>query len=220
MHVRGSVHNLGELAPRGVLQVALTAAAPTIPANESGRRQLALWLTAKENPLTARVHANRAWHWLFGAGLVRSTDNFGTTGEKPSHPELLDFLASRLVEEGWSTKKLVRSIVLSHTYRLASQNPNFELRSPKSIDPENRLFARANRRRLDAECIRDTILSVSGQLDLKMGGPTFKAGMAADYGFKYTDCRRCVYAPGVSQCPAGDFRGIRFRRPECLHGHA
>src|SRR5262249_55870880 len=162
-------HNQGELAPRGFLQVAVTGTMAKLPANASGRHQLADWIASSDNPLTARVYANRVWHWLFGIGLGRTTDNFGTTGETPSPPELLDYLANRFIEDGWSVKRLVREIVLSRTYRLSSSSS--EVLTTK--DPENRLFGRANRRRLDAECIRDSMLSVSGQLRLDMGGPTF-----------------------------------------------
>src|SRR5262249_39566207 len=145
IHIRGSVHRLGEVAPRGFLRVASTGSAPPMPTNESGRRQLADWLTDRRNPLTARVFVNRAWHWLFGAGLVRTPDNFGTTGELPSHPELLDHLTVQFVEGGWSVKKLVRGIVLSRTYRLGTGCSGRAL----VADPENRLFGRANRRRLE-----------------------------------------------------------------------
>jgi hypothetical protein len=137
------------------------------------------------------VYANRAWHWLTGNGLVRTTDNFGTTGEMPSHPELLDFLARQFTQDGWSTKKLVRKIVLSRTYRQSS------VASPDALklDPDNRLVSHMNRRRLDAECIRDTMLMVSGQLETEMGGRGFKADLNADYGFKNLDRRRSVYTP-------------------------
>src|SRR5690606_4771559 len=143
----------------------------------SGRLELAEWITQADNPLTARVYANRVWHWLFGHGIVRTVDNFGTTGEEPSHPELLDFLASRLIEEGWSTKRLVRRIVLSRTYRqsVAAEPPLLE------ADPENRLFGRAERRRLDAECIRDAILAISGTLTQERGGRTFPDSLSSDY---------------------------------------
>ena len=94
VHFRGSVHTLGEKVPRGFLQVATYGKPPSIPANESGRRELGEWLASPSNPLTARVMANRVWHWLFGSGLVRTVHNFGTTGEEPSHPELLDYLAA------------------------------------------------------------------------------------------------------------------------------
>ena len=214
VHVRGNVHNQTDLAPRGFLQVALTGPTPKFPKDESGRRQLADWLASKENPLTARVFANRAWHWLFGVGLVRTTDNFGTTGEKPSHPELLDYLASRFVEEGWSTKKLIRTIVLSRTYRQAAEA------DPKTIaaDPENRLFAHANRRRMDAECIRDTILTVSGQLKLDAGGPTFSPSLAVDYNYKHTDTRRAVYSPVFRNALPELFDAFDFADPSVCTG--
>jgi hypothetical protein len=218
VHIRGIVHNLGELAPRGFLQVAMTGPTPKFPTNESGRRQLADWLASKDNPLTARVFANRAWHWLFGSGLVRTTDNFGTTGEKPSHPELLDYLATRFMEDSWSTKKLVRLIVLSHTYRQSAVDPKSEIRNPKSEDPENRLFARQNRRRMDAECIRDTILWVSGQLKLDAGGPTFKTDLAADYGFKHADTRRSVYSPVFRNSLPELFEAFDFADPSVCTG--
>jgi hypothetical protein len=144
-----------------------------------------------DNPLTARVFVNRAWHWLFGAGIVRTTDTFGTTGEPPSHPELLDHLATRFVEDGWSIKTLVRRIVLSRTYR-QSASASAEAAAK---DPENRLLARQNRRRLDAECIRDTILMVAGNLRRDRGGQTFRANLTADYGQKADDGRRSVYVP-------------------------
>jgi len=167
-----------------------------MPANESGRRQLADWIASRDNPLTARVMANRVWHWLFGAGLVRTTDNFGTTGEAPSHPELLDALAIRFVEDGWSVKALVRRIVLSETYRRASGKP------PES-DPENRLLSVANRRRLDAECLRDTILAASGRLKLDPpGGPTYPVSLNADYGYKSAGELRSVYVPVFRNAPA------------------
>ena len=113
IHIRGSVANLGAVVPRGFLQVATLGKAPVIDSKESGRRELAEWIADPKNPLTARVMANRVWHWLMGDGIVRTVDNFGTTGELPSHPELLDHLATQFVEQGWSVKKLVRSIVLS-----------------------------------------------------------------------------------------------------------
>jgi hypothetical protein len=200
IHVRGSVHNLGETVPRGFLQVATAGTAPTIPKDLSGRRELAEWIVSRENPLTARVFVNRVWHWLFGSGIVRTTDNFGTTGERPSHPELLDHLAVTFVADGWSMKQMIRRIVLSRTYRQsstadASSNPQSTSRNPQSADPENRLFGRANRRRLEAECIRDTILHVSGQLNPSRGGPTFPASLAADYGYQPTANCRSVYLP-------------------------
>ena len=190
VHVRGSVHSLGELAPRGVLQVALVGAVPSMPAKESGRRELADWIVGRDNPLTARVMVNRVWHWLFGAGIVRTTDNFGVTGESPSHPELLDHLALRFMDQGWSVKKLIREIVLSSTYRQAA------LGKATDADPDNRLLSGANRRRLDAECIRDLLLGVSGQLKLDPpAGPTYSPSLSADYSYKAPSPFRSVYLP-------------------------
>lgn len=187
VHVRGNVHNLGEVAPRGFIAVANLSPTPTIPKGESGRKELAEWIASKNNPLTSRVIVNRAWHWLFGSGIVRTVDNFGTTGETPSHPELLDHLAATFVQDGWSVKKLVRRIVLSRTYQQGAGDV--------AEDPENRLFGRANRRRLEAEVIRDTMLVVSGKLDLTPHGPTFPASLVSDYGYKTESVRRSVYLP-------------------------
>ena len=188
IHLRGNVHTLGETAPRGFLQVALHGDVPEIPTDRGGRAELAAWLSGPQNPLTARVMVNRAWHWLFGSGLVRTTDNFGTTGERPSHPKLLDFLAVRFVEEGWSVKTLVRRIATSATYRMSS-------RVAAKSDPENRLFHRSNRRRLDAECLRDGMLQVAGRLRLERGGPSFPASVKSDYNYAKDDLRRSVYQP-------------------------
>jgi hypothetical protein len=214
VHVRGSVHNLGDKAARGFLQVATAGKAPTMPTKESGRLQLGEWLASADNPLTARVFVNRVWHWLFGSGIVRTVDNFGTTGETPSHPELLDHLAIRFVEEGWSVKKLVRAIVLSRTYRQSS------VASPQARekDPENRLFSHTNRRRLEAECIRDTILSVSGQLSNDRGGPTYRPTLAADYGFKHGDSRRSVYVPVFRNSLPEIFEVFDFADPSVTTG--
>ncbi len=191
VHIRGSVHNLGEKAPRGFLQVASYGKLSVISSKESGRRELGEWLASRDNPLAARVMANRCWHWLFGVGLVRTTDNFGTTGEAPSHPELLDYLAVKFMDDGWSVKKLVREVMLSRVYQLALANDE----KSAAADPENRLLWRSNRRRLDGECIRDTMLLVSGKLNLERGGATLKPGTASDYNYKHTDTRRSVYEP-------------------------
>jgi hypothetical protein len=190
VHVRGSVHTLGPTVSRGFLTVCSTGSSPRLPANQSGRNELAGWIASKGNPLTARVFVNRAWHHLFGAGLVRTADNFGTTGERPSHPELLDHLATKFVADGWSVKRLVRSMVLSRTYRQAGRNPAAE-----AVDPENRWLGRMSRRRLEAECIRDAMLAVSGEMSAERGGPTYQATLAADYGYKANDRRRSVYLP-------------------------
>jgi mono/diheme cytochrome c family protein len=191
VHVRGNVHNLTDLAPRGFLTVALHGTPPAIPKTQSGRKELADWIASKDNPLTARVAANRVWYWLTGEGVVRTLDNFGTTGEPPSNPELLDHLALTFDAKSWSVKELVRYVVLSRTYRQSATGDAATV----AADPENRLFGRANRRRLEAECIRDAVLAVGGQLDLTRGGPTFAASLAADYGYKTNSTRRSVYLP-------------------------
>jgi hypothetical protein len=191
VHVRGSVHSLGEVVPRGFLQAVSPVWNEPLPTNESGRRQLAEWVASPENPLTARVMANRIWHWLIGDGLVRTVDNFGTTGEPPSHPELLDHLAKRFVAEGWSVKRLVKDIVLSSTYRQSSEPCDAGI----SADPENRLLWRANRKRLEAECLRDAMLIVAGQLDKTQGGSMLPPTLAADFEYVDQSARRSVYVP-------------------------
>ena len=160
--VRGDVARKGPLARRGFLPVISQHPHPEIPEDQSGRMQYADWIAAPNNPLTARVMANRIWKHLFGEGIVRTVDNFGATGERPSNPELLDYLAVQFIEHGWSVKQLIREIMLSRTYQLSSE---YEDRL-YAADPDNRLFGRMHHRRLDAEAIRDTILFASGALDL------------------------------------------------------
>ena len=163
--IRGNPHALGEPVKRGTLQVANWADFPPIPPNQSGRVQLAKWLTDSRNPLTARVTVNRIWQKLFGEGLVRTVDYFGTRGEKPTHPELLDHLAAQFMKHGWSQKRLIRELVLSRTYRQASDRSDLSDKSD-----ENRLLTRMNRPRLDAEAIRDAMLAISGRLVPSSGG--------------------------------------------------
>jgi len=168
IYVRGNPYAPAAVVPRGALRVASWDKFPAIPAGQSGRLQLAEWITDRRNPLTARVTVNRLWQKLFGEGLVRSVDYFGERGERPSHPELLDHLATRFMADGWSQKGFLRRLVLSHAYRLSSANHAEGL----SLDPENRLFWRMNRQRLEAEAIRDSLLRVSGELATKSGGPS------------------------------------------------
>jgi hypothetical protein len=172
--IRGEVDNLGEKIPRGYVTVITSKSAPKIEKSHSGRLELARWMTSRDNPLTARVMVNRIWQHLFGMGIVSTVDNFGSMGEKPSHPELLDYLAVRFMEDGWSVKKMIRMITLSRVYQLDTAH----VEANYAIDPANRLLWRMSRRRLDAEVIRDAILSVSGQLDLKPleGSPVTSAG--------------------------------------------
>ncbi len=132
------------------------------------RTRLAMWMTDPSQPLTARVIVNRLWQHHFGAGLVKTENDFGTQGDRPSHPELLDWLAIKLVANGWRLKAIHRLLVLSSTYRQARRN-NRSLEAAK-IDPENRLLSHFNRRRLTAEEIRDTMLAASGRLNTRIGG--------------------------------------------------
>ncbi|MCS6850199.1 MAG: DUF1553 domain-containing protein, partial [Gemmataceae bacterium] len=166
IHLRGNPHALGDVVPRGFLSVLSVGPRPTLPPNQSGRVELAQWLVGPAQPLTSRVFVNRVWKHLFGEGLVRTVDNFGTQGEPPTHPELLDELARRFIADGWSVKKLIRAILLSHAYRLSADAEPALVRA----DPDNRLFGRACRRRVEAEVIRDSILAVAGTLDRTMGG--------------------------------------------------
>ncbi len=212
IHIRGNINNLGAIAPRGVLQVANHGPAPKMPTSSSGRLELAHWIADPSNPLTARVMANRVWHWLFGAGLVRTVDNFGTMGESPSHPELLDHLSFHFIQKGWSVKKLIRTIVLSRTYRLSSS------RDGQPEDPENRLLAHMNRRRLDAESLRDTMLSVGGTLKLEMGGATFPANLKTDVGFQFQEPRRSVYVPVFRSSLPELFEVFDFANPSLVTG--
>ena len=214
VHIRGSVHSLGEEVPRGFLQAAGGGESMILPNDQSGRRELAEWIASAQNPLTARVMANRVWHWLFGKGIVGTPDNFGTTGARPSHPELLDYLALRFVEEGWSMKELIREIVLSRTYRLSSEAPQELLEA----DPENRLFARAERRRLGPEALRDTILLLSGKLSLEGGGATYRSGLKADYGYVDESTRRSVYVPVFRNALPEIFELFDFADPSMVTG--
>ncbi len=157
---KGEISQPREVVPRGVPTL-LGLETTRIPADQSGRRQLADWIASPRNALTARVAVNRVWQHLFGTGLVASSDNFGLTGTPPSHPELLDDLALRFTQEGWSLKSLLRSLLLSRTYRQSSSsNPEGEQR-----DPANRWLWRQPPRLLEAEVLRDSLLAVSGELD-------------------------------------------------------
>lgn len=160
--VRGEIDQPAQEVPRGFVQV-LCSSSPTIPKNSSGRLELAKWMTSPQHPLTSRVMVNRIWQHLMGEAIVRETENFGASGPAPTHPELLDYLAVRFVESGWSVKTLIREIATSRVYRLSSKfdQERFEK------DPDNLYFARANTRRIDAEVIRDSMLTASGQLDTK-----------------------------------------------------
>jgi hypothetical protein len=189
------------------------------------RRGLAEWLSDRANPLPARVMVNRIWHFHFGQGIVRTPSDFGFNGDRPSHPELLDWLAAEFQANGWRLKPLHRLIVLSKTYRQSSRiDPEKAL-----VDAGNRLFWRFPARRLEAEAIRDTILQTSGVLDRRMGGPGYHLWNYSGYVIVFTpktklgpdEYRRMVYqfkprlqqdaTFGAFDCPDGT--GIAPRRP-------
>ncbi len=178
--VRGNHRNLGEAVPRTFL-----TALDDRPYPEPGlvRLHLAEAVAAPDNPLTARVAVNRVWRHLFGYGIVRTVDNFGRLGDPPSHPELLDHLAAGFVDDGYSIKRLVRRLVLSRAYRMSSQASA----RAAEIDPSNRLLQHANLRRLDAEAIRDAMLSISGRLDPTLYGPSVPVHYAARRGLTEGD---------------------------------
>jgi hypothetical protein len=166
IHVRGSYSRLGARVPRQMPRALAGDAQPKITAG-SGRLELARWIASAQNPLTARVMVNRLWQHHFGEGIVRTPSNFGALGSPPTHPELLDYLAREFIASGWSVKGMHRRILLSAAYRQACTVRPDTLR----IDPDNLLFSSMNRRRLEAEPLRDSILSVCGCLDLRPGGP-------------------------------------------------
>ena len=205
VHIRGSYLTLGKPVERGFPEVMRTSfSKPILPAKRSGRLELARWMASSEHPLTARVIVNRVWRWHFGQGLVSSTDNFGILGGKPSHPELLDWLARTFIEDGWSIKDLHRLIMKSATYQQASSVSfsTADLADPRLVDPENRLLWRANIQRLEAEQIRDAMLSVSGWLDTTIGGKTiplrnreFVFNHTSKDATTYESPRRALYLP-------------------------
>jgi hypothetical protein len=166
IHVRGSYSNLGPRVPRHFPRVLAGDRQPPITSG-SGRLELARWVGSADNPLTARVMVNRIWQHHFGEGIVRTPSNFGRRGTPPTHPELLDWLARRFVESGWSVKAVHRLILLSAAYQESSR-PTPEL---LHADPDNLLFGRMNRRRLEAEALRDGLLAVCGRLEETRGGP-------------------------------------------------
>jgi hypothetical protein len=210
--LRGNRQTPGVLAPRRYLQIVAGEGCPPITTSQSGRLELARWIASKDNPLTARVMVNRVWQDHFGVGLVATSDNFGARGDRPTHPELLDWLAHEFESNGWSMKKLHRLLVLSSTYQTSAQVDAHMFK----IDPNNRLLGRTARKRLDAESVRDAMLCVSGRLDPRVGGnesgellfqegevinkkrPFFRPNrVQADHPVFTTSTRRSIYLPVV-----------------------
>jgi hypothetical protein len=166
---RGELDKAGDVVPRGALGIPCVQYHPAISGKQSGRLELAKWVTDPSNPLVARVMVNRIWGHLFGTAIVKTVDNFGFTGERPTHPELLDYLAHEFqTTNNWSVKKAIRQIMLSSAYQQAS---TFD-KKKFALDPENSLLWRQNQRRLEAEAIRDAVLAAAGRLDLNAPGPS------------------------------------------------
>jgi hypothetical protein len=249
IHLRGNPLKLGDVVPRRTPPVMRGPAPPQFTDKESGRKQLAEWLVDPRHPLTARVFVNRVWRWHFGKGIVRTTDNFGLLGETPSHPELLDWLAHRFIADGWSIKSLHRLILNSNTWQqasasvtrsvsegerstelpnssLAERSPSLTLRVTETADPDNRLFARTDIRRLEAEAVRDSLLAISGQLDLTMGGSLLKVKNREfffDHTSKdlttYDSRRRSLYLPIVRNNVYDVFQLLDFPDPAVSSGN-
>jgi hypothetical protein len=201
--VRGNPSQPGESVPRQFLRV-LAGANRRPFAHGSGRLDLARAITAPENPLTSRVIVNRVWMHHFGEPLVSTPSDFGTRSTPPSHPDLLDYLATRLRLQNWSLKALHRLIMLSATYQQAS----FDRPDCRRVDPENQLLWRFGRQRLDLEAMRDTLLSVSGRLDTRIGGPPVEAANDRK------NRRRTIYALVDRQSLPGVFRAFDFASPD------
>lgn len=219
----GQFNRLGEIVPRGFLRV-ISDQKAAIPSGHSGRLELAHWLTdinQGAGHLTARVLANRVWHHMLGRGLVRTADNFGRTGEAPTHPELLDYLSQRLIDSGWSIKAIVREIALSRTFAMSSGHNE----TAHAVDPENTLLWRAHRRRLDPESLRDAMLAAAGMLDLKpMGSSVWylddqATAVGANMNRRRTDfpCRS-VYLPVIRNDLPELFQVFDFADPHATTG--
>jgi hypothetical protein len=202
IYIRGNHAQPGRRVPRHFPEVLAGKSAPPTCAG-SGRLELARWIAGRDNPLTARVMANRIWQHHFGEGIVRTPSNFGRRGERPTHPELLDWLARRFVESGWSVKSLHREIMLSAAYRRSSQAPAALL----AADPDNRHLGRMNRRRLDAEGLHDGLLALAGRLEERVGGPADPAPSSP---------RRLIYLR-TSRNDRSDFGSLFDRANPALH---
>jgi hypothetical protein len=219
--IHGDTDNLGSQVPRGFVSVVSFTSEPAIDHAHSGRLELARWLSSRDNPLTARVAVNRIWEHLFGDGLVRTVDNFGSTGEKPSHPELLDYLAQEFLQHNESVKTMIRTLVLSHAYQLASSSDATDF----AIDPADRLQWRMSPRRLDAEEIRDAMLQSSGQLDrrrpvgssvMQLGQTEIRGGLAGN--LSSSDLHRSIYLPIMRDLVPPVLEAFDFAEPTLVTG--
>lgn len=221
IHIRGSHWTLGDTVPRRFLRAIAGDKQAPLSKESSGRLELARWLTGKNHPLTSRVMVNRIWRWHFGRGIVPSVDNFGRLGEAPTNQPLLDWLAVRFMENGWSVKAMHRLIMLSNTYQMSSE---YDERSAEA-DPENTLLWRASRRRLEAEEIRDAIMAVSGDLQFVTGGSIMKykdrqyvANTSRRGDIDYDRNIRAVYIPVVRSSMYDVFRAFDLPDPSTPNG--
>jgi hypothetical protein len=219
VHIAGDHKRPGEPAPRGFPDILNGDHAPAIDNQSSGRLQLAHWLTSDQHPLTARVLVNRVWQGHFGRGLAATTDNFGRLGEAPTHPQLLDWLAADFIENGFSIKQLHRRILLSSAWQMSGDNNA----AADATDSDNRLLWRMNRRRLDAEPLRDAILASADQLNLSLGGTLFpvKPGDSAVDAYNkqlatYDHDRRSVYLPVIRSAVYDMFQIFDFGDPSVV----
>jgi hypothetical protein len=221
IHIRGSHWTLGETVPRRFLSAVEGDRQPVLSNDSSGRLELAHWLTGKKHPLTSRVMVNRIWRWHFGRGIVASTDNFGRLGDPPANQPLLDWLAIRFMEGGWSIKSMHRLIMLSNTYQMSS---DYDGRSAET-DPENTFLWRMSRRRMDAEEIRDAIMAISGSLQFVNGGSIMKykdrqyvADTSRRGDIDYDRNIRAVYIPVVRSSMYDVFRAFDLPDPSTPNG--
>jgi len=225
LRVRGEPDIKGDIVPRAFPVFLKQVSAPEIPNDESGRLELAKWLTSRDHPLTARVMVNRIWAHLLGRGLVETVDNFGASGATPTHPELLDHLAIRFMDSGWSMKSMIRTIVMSRTYRLSSQH----ISANATADEDNRLYWRANLRRLEVEAIRDSLLAAGGFLQTtRPAGAPFDGGVGGDLSHPKNRKNgiadtigspiRSVYLPVFRSKLPGMFTVFDFAEPDQVNG--
>lgn len=222
VHLRGNYLTLGEECPRGFPSVITDPKQPPVPVNHSGRLEFAQWMTDSRNPLTARVFVNRVWRWKFGRGIVSTVDNFGTLGDLPTHPELLDWLATTFVrQDGWSLKKFQKRLMLTNTYMMSGTYSQ----KAAAVDPDNHYLWRFPRQRLEAEAIRDSILFVAGTLDRTMGGTTMKlkprsyvTSTESSDSVKYDSPRRAVYLPVIRSATYDVYTAFDFGDPTVMNG--
>jgi hypothetical protein len=224
VHIRGDTQTLGDSVPRHFVTVLDGGSNTSVQEKHSGRLEFAEWLTKPGNPLTARVEVNRIWQDHFGVGLSKTPDNFGLLGDRPVNQPLLDWLAATFIEQGWSMKKMHRLIVLSNTYKMACSADPTITKHAEAVDPENRLLWKMGRRRMDADAFRDSVLSVSGNLDPQIGGSLLKT-KDHDYvtndqsanAAVYDSPRRSLYLPIIRNALFDMFQAFDMGDPSMVN---